>query len=74
MKTYLLRASEGEFDVWREAAGRVPLSVWIRDALSERAASDAMLARGEVPSPVVNYEREFAGRPGFQPDFKGGKR
>jgi hypothetical protein len=43
-KSYLLKASEGEFGRWRAAAGELSLAVWIRESLNAACGAGAPVA------------------------------
>lgn len=42
---FQLRCSEGDLARWRDAAGDVPLAVWLRRAANDRVDLDAALRR-----------------------------
>jgi hypothetical protein len=54
-KRFEIRCSEGDLAAWKAAAGRVPLAVWIRDALNAAAKGPSEVVAGEyaefVPGP-----------------------
>ena len=53
-KRYEIRCDGADLVRWREAAGRVPLAVWIRDALNAAAGSSPVVdSVAGPPVPVV---------------------
>jgi hypothetical protein len=82
-----VRCSEGELEAWKLAAGRVPLSRWLRDVANGAAepmgfipdSGGIVVARvsphreSPLPRPYAASEKHPY-VPAVRPDFKGGKR
>ena len=70
-----VRCSEVEIEAWRGAAGEVPLSRWVRNALNAAAASPPGLESFVVVSDTHASPEPGAvvvlGGPKFRPDFGG---
>jgi hypothetical protein len=58
MRSYLLKASDAEFDAWRAAAGGESLARWIRSALNAAQGPSVALSCACGASSVVPDPRE----------------
>ena len=65
-KSYLLKCSPHELEMWKRAAGGLPLAPWIREVLNEASGN---VVRENRPPPGSPWSSSFKG-----PDPRPGKR